>query len=141
MRDLEKNTDVALGPYDKLVIGASVRYGRHRSAVVEFMNRRAPALQAKPNAFFSVNVVARKSGKDRPETNYYLQQFLRRLAWRPAHLAVFAGKIDYPRYGFIDRLVIRFIMWITRGPTAPDAVVEYTDWQAVETFAGTIARM
>jgi len=43
---------------------------------------------------------------------------------------VFAGRLDYPRHGVFDRLVIR----LTGGPTRPDTVVEYTDWQRVEAF-------
>ncbi len=58
-----------------------------------------------------------------------MQKFLRRVAWRPRWLEVFAGKLDYPRYGPIDRLIIRFIMWLTDGPTQRDAVVEFTDWR------------
>ncbi len=37
--------------------------------------------------------------------------------------------------------MIRFIMWLTKGPTQPDACVDFTDWQAVEAFAARIDRM
>jgi menaquinone-dependent protoporphyrinogen oxidase len=133
--------DAELGIYDKIVVGASIRYGRHRPAVVDFMNRNAGLLNRKPGAFFSVNVVARKPEKNQPHTNPYVRKLLRRMAWQPREVGVFAGKIDYPKYGFLDRLVIRFIMWITRGPTDPKAVVEFTDWRQVEAFANLISRM
>ena len=106
-----------------------------------FIARHQAALEAKPNAFFSVNVVARKPGKDRPEANPYLLKFLRGIAWKPQRLAVFAGKIDYPSYGALDRTMIRFIMWMTKGPTDPTAVIEFTNWGQVETFGAEIARM
>ena len=61
--------------------------------------------------------------------------------WRPARLAVFAGKIDYQRYGYADRQVIRLIMWLTKGPTDPQACVDFTDWARVDAFAGEIAAM
>ncbi|MDH3433649.1 MAG: menaquinone-dependent protoporphyrinogen IX dehydrogenase, partial [Gammaproteobacteria bacterium] len=61
--------------------------------------------------------------------------------WQPQNLAVFAGKIDYPRYGFIDRQMIRLIMWITKGPTDPTTTIEFTDWSKVEDFGRTIAKM
>ena len=48
---------------------------------------------------------------------------------------MFAGKLDYPRYGFFDRQMIRLIMWMTKGPTDPKAVVEFTDWAKVDAFA------
>jgi menaquinone-dependent protoporphyrinogen oxidase len=126
---------------DKIVVGASIRYGRYRPRVHEFVNAHAQALQAKPSAFFCVNLVARKAQRNRPETNPYVQKFLRQVRWRPTELDVFAGKLDYPRYGIADRLLIRFIMWLTGGPTAPGTVVEFTDWDRVAAFAARVARM
>jgi hypothetical protein len=39
-------------------------------------------------------------------------------------------------------MLIRFIMWMTRGPTDPGAVVEFTDWQRVDAFGHALcARM
>jgi menaquinone-dependent protoporphyrinogen oxidase len=130
-----------LRSFDKIVIGASIRYGKHSPLVTDFINRNKELLDSKPNAFFSVNVVARKPEKSRPEANPYLQKFLRRIYWSPKELAVFAGKIDYPSYRFFDRLMIRLIMWMTKGPTDPKAVVEFTDWRQVEEFGRLIGRM
>jgi len=130
-----------LGAFDKIVIGASIRYGKHSPRVIEYVNINARVLDTKPNAFFSVNIVARKPEKNRPETNPYLQKFLKQIKWHPKQLDVFAGKLDYPRYRFFDRLMIRFIMLITNGPTDPNSVVEFTDWRRVEAFARLVARM
>ena len=69
------------------------------------------------------------------------RKFLRRSPWQPRLVGVFAGKLDYPRYGIGDRLLIRFIMWITDGPTDPGTVVEFTDWDRVAAFAQRIATM
>jgi menaquinone-dependent protoporphyrinogen oxidase len=138
---LEDNPRCDLGPFDKVVIGASIRYGRHRRQVIDFINSHASQLQGKPGAFFSVNVVARKPGKNTPDTNPYVQKILRQITWRPQRLAVFAGKIDYPKYGFWDRAIIRFIMLLTRGPTDPRSVVDFTDWRQVEKFGALISAM
>ena len=70
-----------------------------------------------------------------------MEKFLRQISWKPKKLAVFAGKIDYPIYTFRDRQVIRFIMWMTKGPTDPRAVVEFTDWNKVDDFGRVIAGM
>jgi menaquinone-dependent protoporphyrinogen oxidase len=123
------------------VVGASIRYGRHRPAVVDFIERNAEVLNRKASAFFSVSVVARKPAKNQPHTNPYVRKLLSRIAWRPRAVGVFAGKIDYPRYDAIDRAVIRFIMLLTGGPTDPEAVVEFTDWRQVKAFGELIARM
>lgn len=128
-----------LQSFDAIVIGASIRYGRHNKRVGEFIRRNLALLEARPNAFFSVSIVARKPNRNRPDTNPYLRRFLRQTAWRPQLLAVFAGKLDYPRYRFFDRLMIRLIMKMTRGPTDPRTVIDYTDWQQVEAFGRDIA--
>jgi menaquinone-dependent protoporphyrinogen oxidase len=125
--------------FDQVIIGASIRYGKHRPEVYRFIEEHRAWLERTPSAFFSVNVVARKPGKNTPETNPYVKTFMRTTSWVPGVTAVFAGKIDYQRYGTIDRLVIRLIMWITKGPTDPMACVEFTDWQAVERFAQRVA--
>ena len=130
-----------LGDYDKIVIGASIRYGKHRPQVVDLINANQEILESRPSAFFSVNVVARKPEKNTPETNPYLQKFLKQISWKPQYMAVFAGKIDYPSYDFWDRTAIRFIMWMTKGPTDPTAVVEFTDWTKVDEFGRRVAEL
>ena len=138
---MSDSPDVDLQPFDKVVIGASIRYGKHQPQVLDFISKNQAALESKPNAFFSVNVVARKPEKNQPETNPYMQKFLRQISWQPQQLAVFAGKIDYPRYGFVDRQMIRLIMWMTKGPTDPTTTIEFTDWDKVDEFGRTIAEM
>ena len=130
-----------LAAFDAIVIGASIRYGKHQPEVAQFIARHQALLESKVNAFFTVNIVARKPNKNRPENNPYLIKFLRTISWKPKLLGVFAGKLDYPRYRFIDRQMIRFIMLITKGPTDPSVVVEFTDWQAVEEFGRQLGKM
>ncbi|MFZ4626277.1 MAG: menaquinone-dependent protoporphyrinogen IX dehydrogenase, partial [Rhodoferax sp.] len=108
-----------LAAFDVIVMGASIRYGKHQPEVAQFIGRHQALLESKANAFFTVNIVARKPNKNRPENNPYLIKFLRTISWKPKLLGVFAGKLDYPRYRFIDRQMIRFIMLITKGPTDP----------------------
>ena len=121
--------------YDTVVIGASIRYGKYREEIFEFIKENEDLLNSKDNAFFSVNVVARKENKNKPETNPYLIKFLNKISWQPKILDVFAGKIDYPKYKFLDKYAIKFIMWITKGPTDTSKVYEFTDWNRVKSFA------
>jgi len=138
---IDDEPDIELDSFDKIVIGASIRYGKHRRQVYEIIRKNRHVLDSKPNAFFSVSVVARKPDKNSPDTNPYLKKFLRKISWNPQELEVFAGKIDYPKYTFWDRQVIRFIMWMTNGPTDPGAVVEFTDWTKVDDFGRVVADM
>lgn len=127
--------------FDKIVIGASIRYGKHQPVVAEFIKKNQARLEAHPNALFSVNVVARKPEKNTPETNPYLQKFLKKIDWTPQNLGVFAGKIVYPALGPVDRTMIRFIMWMTKGPTDPTGTYEFTDWNKVEDFGRMVASL
>lgn len=49
--------------------------------------------------------------------------------------------LDYPRYSFFDRTMIQLIMWMTKGPTDPRTVKEYTDWKKVEAFGEKLAKL
>ena len=126
---------------DKIIIGASIRYGKHNKNVYDFIERYLEILKTKPGAFFTVNVTARKPDKNRPENNPYMIKFLDQIPWQPDRLAVFAGKIDYQKYGWFDRFMIRLIMYITKGPTDLNTVAEFTNWQDVEAFANTVSEM
>jgi menaquinone-dependent protoporphyrinogen oxidase len=128
-----------LDSFEKIIIGASIRYGKHQPVVYKFIEENQQILETKDNAFFSVNVVARKPEKNQPDTNPYMIKFLKQISWQPKKLAVFAGRLDYPLYTYFDRQMIRLIMWMTKGPTAPDTVIEYTDWDAVKDFANEMA--
>jgi len=141
LTDIGAADQVDLPGFDKIVIGASIRYGKHSPQVFDFIRKHRALLDSRPNAFFSVNIVARKPEKNRPETNPYLRKFIKQIGWRPRQLAVFAGKLDYPKYAPVDRMMIRFIMLLTGGPTDPATVVEFTDWQRVEAFGRTLGEM
>jgi menaquinone-dependent protoporphyrinogen oxidase len=121
--------------FDKFMIGASIRYGKHNLKIIEFINQNKAALEKIENAFFSVNLVARKLEKSSPETNPYFIKFLQTINWIPKTSAVFAGKLDYQKYPFTDRLMIQLIMWMTKGPTNSKTKIEYTDWDKVREFA------
>lgn len=127
--------------FDAIVIGASIRHGKHNPAVMEFILAQRALLESKPSGFFSVSLVARKPAKNTPETNPYVRQFLARCPWRPRLVGVFGGVLDYQRYGWFDRQAIRFIMRITRGPTDLSTSAEFTNWDEAKRFAGRIAAL
>ena len=130
-----------LTEFDKIVVGASIRYGKHNKTVSHFVQKNKAILNTKATAFFSVNVVARKPNRDHPDTNPYLRKFLEKEQWEPSEVAVFAGKIDYQKYRFVDRQMIRLIMYITKGPTDLKSVNDFTNWDKVRAFATVISEM
>ncbi len=127
-----------LTEFDKIIIGSSIRYGVHHKAIIDFINEHKEALDSHKTAFFSVNLVARKPEKNQADTNPYVIKFFKEITWRPTLVEVFAGKLDYKKYPFFDRIMIQFIMWMTKGPTDSNAKIEYTDWDRVKSFGEKI---
>ena len=132
---LEDAKKVDLYNFEKIIIGASIRYGKHSKELYKFINLKKNILDQKKSAFFSVNVVARKPEKNTAETNPYVSKFLKISKWKPNKVSVFAGKVDYPNYGFFDKYIIKLIMFITNGPTDTSQSYEFTDWSKVDEFA------
>ena len=127
-----------LSEFSRIIIGASIRYGKHSNKLYKFIKINKEVLDKKQGIFFSVNVVARKPEKNTPNTNPYIKKFLKISSWRPKKLAVFAGRVDYPNYNFFDKYIIKFIMFITKGPTDTSQSYEFTDWSKVDNFAKEI---
>ena len=135
LTSLAEAQSLSLKNYQQIIIGASIRYGNYRKELFEFIKKNFDEISSKDNAFFSVNVVARKQNKNSPETNPYMKKFFELSSWKPQISAVFAGKLNYPEYRFIDKQMIRLIMFITNGPTDTEKVFEFTDWDKVKQFA------
>lgn len=119
----------------------AVRYGRHLRDGRRFVALYRSLVAPPPLALASVNLTARKPGKETAEGNAYLRKLIARNDLQPALATAFAGRLDYPNYGFFDRQIIRLIMAMTGGPTDPSVEVEYTSWPAVEAFATQIAEL
>ena len=137
---LENAKKIDLSNFDKIIIGASIRYGNYSQELFKFINLNKNILDKKKSVFFSVNVVARKPGKNTPETNPYVKKFLKKSKWIPMKINVFAGKVDYPNYNLLDKYIIKFIMFITNGPTDTTQSYEFTDWSKVKDFTEEIEK-
>ena len=135
---IENSSKLNIENYDCIIIGASIRYGKHNSKVLSFIKKNINLIKKQKTVFFSVNVVARKKGKDTPDTNPYVQKFIKKTKWRPNKIGVFAGKVDYPKYNFFNKNIIRFIMYLTKGPTDISQTYEFTNWESVRNFAQEI---
>ncbi len=127
-----------ISSYHTIIIGASIRYGKHNEVVERFIKENRQDLEKINSAFFSVNLVARKADKNLPETNPYLIKFMKSIDWKPDLTGVFAGSLDYKKYRFFDRLMIKAIMKFTNGPTKTEKPIEYTNWERVRAFADNI---
>lgn len=122
-----------------VVVVAAVRYGRHLPAADRALAAYKQSGSKARLVFVSVNLTARKPGRNTMETNQYLRRSLQRHDVAPVLAAAVAGRLDYPRYGWLDRQIIRLIMKLTGGPTDPRSCTEFTDWDGVEAIAQRIA--
>lgn len=141
--DLHITGEVDWAAYDKVLIGASIRYGRFNKELYQFIERNLTPLQRADAAFFCVNLTARKEdqGKDTPQGSVYVQTFLKKSPWQPDVIGVFAGALYYPRYRWFDKMMIRLIMTMTGGETDTSKEVEYTNWEKVTLFAKKFKNM
>ncbi|WP_087023703.1 menaquinone-dependent protoporphyrinogen IX dehydrogenase [Thaumasiovibrio subtropicus] len=135
--DLHGDSEVNWAQYDRVIVAASIRYGRFHQCVYQFVSQYQLELGQMPAAFLCVNLTARKPGKDLPENSVYIKKFLKQSPWQPKQIAIFAGALRYPKYRWFDRVMIQLIMKMTGGETDTRKEVEYTDWQKVGAFGET----
>jgi len=124
-----------------VVVVAAVRYGHPLPEAEQFLASYQTLRDPPRLVLLSVNLTARKPGKDTAEGNPYLRKSIARHRLSPALALAIAGRLDYSRYGWLDRQVIRFIMMLTGGPTDPATCIDYTPWDVVDDVALRIAAL
>ncbi len=127
--------------YDKVLIGASIRYGKFRPQLYSLLANHQQQLASLPVAFFGVCLTARKPEKSTPETSVYMKKLNQRAQWVPKCQAIFAGALLYSRYTWWQRRLIQMIMKMTGGSTDTSQDIELTDWSKVDDFATQFANL
>ena len=122
-----------------VVLVAAIRYGKILPEARDFL-AAYQKLKTKPTlVFLVVNLTSRKPGKETPEGSVYIRRAIKQYELAPAFARAIPGRLDYQRYTWRDRQIIRFIMFLTGGPTDPKTSIEYTPWDVVEGIAEKIA--
>jgi menaquinone-dependent protoporphyrinogen oxidase len=124
---------------DAIVIGAAIRYGHHSRDLERLVRAQKKTIESRPSAFFSVCLSAGGPNARPATARRYVDDFIRTTGWEPQVVASFAGALLYSRYGFYIRFMMRLIMRMTGGETDTSRDYEYTDWDAVDRFAGEVA--
>ena len=133
--NIDDNPHIDFSLYQKVLVGASIRYGNFRPNIIKFVNKHKQQLDAVSNAFFVVCLTARKPEKAIPENNAYMKKFDQLSEWQPQLKGVFAGALLYSRYNWWQTLLIQLIMKMTGGSTDKTQDLELTDWQKVDIFS------
>jgi menaquinone-dependent protoporphyrinogen oxidase len=67
-----------------------------------------------------------------------VERFVEKCGWRPARIELIAGALQYSKYNFLIRYVMRRITKKEGGDTDTSRDYEYTDWAAVDRFARSL---
>ncbi len=126
--------------YDGVIVGGSIHVGKIQAPLRKLVRRHRAALEALPNAFFMVSLVAAsKRPEAAGEVDQLLEAFSNDTGWKPDRAVSFAGAMKYSQYGFIKRLIMRAIAKHEGGDTDTSRDYEYTRWESVEHFAHDFA--
>ena len=132
--DIYNATTLDLANYEKVILGGSVRYGKHRPDFEHFLIEQAALLSTKKTLLFSVNATARKANKCLPSNNPYFIKLKHKTGIHADIEAVFAGKLHLANNSFFDRLMIKLIFKMS-GEQIGDSEIEFTDWGQVDRIA------
>ena len=135
VRQFDGKTIPDLTGYAGVVVGAAIRYGHHERAFERALRPHAAELDARANAFFSVCLCAGGPGAKPEAAMGYVEDFCKRTAWRPRETKSFAGALQYSKYGFFIKFMMKLIVGHSGGETDSSRDYEYTDWAAVDRFA------
>lgn len=121
-----------------VLLGVPIRYGKPMPQAKAWLDLHSDSLRNCLLSAFTVNLTARKPEKSTVETCPYTKKLVAILPKPADNLAIFAGALDYQRYSWFDRNMIKFIMWMTSGPTRSRQRIEYTQWQQVDSFVESL---
>jgi menaquinone-dependent protoporphyrinogen oxidase len=148
--------------YDAFIVGGLLYRMGWDSRIVDFLWKNQTALRAKPVAYFATGLgivptkdlsaedqavfvdpgmlmppkdPARLSPLEKYMTfQHYMQPaILRAPSIRPISIAFFAGKLDFKKLNFPDKLIMHLLIWMT-GRTAGD----HRNWETIQNWVKTI---
>lgn len=130
------------GDTDLLLIAGSVYFGKHQSALVDFVRRRLSEIESVPSAFLSVcGALGGKWAQGQAEAEKYVAGFIKATGWYPALARSVAGAVKYTEYRLPMRWVMKLISARTGRPTDTSRDWEFTDWEEVDRFADELHRL
>ncbi|WP_320668625.1 flavodoxin domain-containing protein [Patulibacter defluvii] len=134
--DLADGSAIDVEDYGLVVAGGAIHAGRHPRALRRWLADRAPALNARPTAVFSVSLAAADPAPaTKAATEAQLDGLLAEAGVVPVCRACFGGALQYREYGWPTRWLMRRIARKQGLPTDVSQDVDFTDWDAVDRFA------
>lgn len=128
---LVKNVD-DLSVYDAVIIGGAIHNGRWLSEAVAFIERHRAILKERPVAYFvTCLTLCRNTEEARNKAEAFLEPVKEAYPEvRPVSTGLFAGVLDYDRYSFVVRMIMKQKM---KDAGVPEG--DYRDWEAIRSWA------
>jgi menaquinone-dependent protoporphyrinogen oxidase len=129
--DLIQAKDVKdLSSYKSVVLGSAIRMGKWKSDATGFVQRFQVELSQKPTAFFTVCLtMVDDTDGNRKKVVTYLDPV--RDIVKPGKEGYFAGKLDYSKLNFIERLIMKNMRKAPEG--------DFRKWDLIKAWASELA--
>ena len=137
---------VDMSGYSAAVLAASIHAGTHEREISQFVKRYRNDLDAIPTAFLSVSLS--EAGAENPDSTpeqrndaaraveRMMEEFFADTDWHPDRAEGVAGALMYSKYNLFVRWVMKRIAAKQGGSTDTSRDHVYTDWDALDRFAG-----
>ena len=147
--DVRTTDRVDWAVYSCACLAASVHVGRHEPEMIAFARRHRADLERVSAAFISVTLS--EAGAENParsaaerqlaaaDAQRMIDDFVKDTGWQPARAVPVAGALVYSKYNFFVRFVMKRIARKAGAPTDTSRDYEFTDWPALDRFAGELA--
>jgi menaquinone-dependent protoporphyrinogen oxidase len=148
--NLHAGAPADLSRYAAVILAASVHAGDHAAEMVKFVKQHRQELESLPSAFVSVTLS--EAGAERPnaspeeharfaaDVQKVIDRFVEQTGWRPKCVKPVAGALQYSKYNILLRFVMKRIAREAGAETDTSRDYEYTDWTALDRFAGEFTR-
>lgn len=135
--------------YSAACVAASVHGGHHEREMIAFVKKNRAHLERLTASFVSVTLSeATVEDADRPaadrekaaaDVQHMIDVFVNASGWRPERTLAVAGALAYSKYNPFIRFIMKRIARKAGAPTDTSRDYEFTNWLAVDRFAGELA--
>jgi len=126
-------------PIDRVIVGTPVYTSRFPKQIMKWMRINSELLKSTEVNFFTVSLnVADPNPSARKADDDLLLKLCEQSSLTPRFVASFAGSLEYTKYGFIIKFIMKRISRKAGGPTDTSKNHEMTNWKVVSDFASAI---
>lgn len=119
-----------LSAYQAVVVGSLFRMGSWVGEAKSFIEKNKDTLNKVPTAFFTVCGTLKDDNEEtRKEVAGYVSPILQII--KPVENGLFAGKIDFSKMNFLDRMIMENMIKSPQG--------DFRNWDAINAWAASLA--